>query len=652
MPEKGEELYNILKADPDYKDVGSNYIKFKEIFSNQKNYTDLYNRLKEDANYEGIGKDANAFSEHFGLKKKDQKSVQKAEPKQNWAAETTGGQNWPSKPLAQGVGLGVKPTLNTASLLPSSQPKNTTPSEFIKSGLKNDPYAQAIGKTIEAGKEKPVKEEGTPFVPPIPVLEIGKPWKGKPNTKEFEIPKQYTPEKPYIEADIQTKQALDALPTYSRSVIGEGAFKRDFADYLKQNPDEAQKLISWQGSDIKYQEEQHQVLKNYYTSKVQPLVQKIEQYDQQGVGASLEKANQVYTNLDKIQDDLKKSETQVKFFVNSYLEQNGYSDIVKQAKELKNKINSFDEKAFTQQIDKLKEEKQQIDNEIAPLIVEGGVPKEYWQKYLELKAHEDALVGEINKLIDSPEALQYNQNIAELKKTISTQNELAQGLQSNPQYKKAFSAYEAISQKYLEQINETKQFEQMKPLFKDYIATASQIGDISKKYNNVEQGFPAIISREELQKKVDILGEQGDATKLKGLGVLQSLPQSANNIFAGVGSALAKLDKTIQGADDKDYYSIYDKMSDYYDNLNKMNSFVVPSPKAINKDGSLNWSEIGYEGLSQWGNMAIFAAIGGYGKAPMVATAYFMSRKQREEEADAAGLKGAAKKLMYLHCLL
>jgi len=70
MPEKGEELYKILKADPNYEGVGSDYNKFKTFFSDEKNYTNLYNTLKEDPNYEGIGKDANSFSEYFELKKK------------------------------------------------------------------------------------------------------------------------------------------------------------------------------------------------------------------------------------------------------------------------------------------------------------------------------------------------------------------------------------------------------------------------------------------------------------------------------------------------------------------------------------------------------------------------------------------------------
>jgi hypothetical protein len=523
-------------------------------------------------------------------------------------------------------------TSSTASPSVSKQPKSTTPLE--STGEKSK------GKT---GSEAPLKQDGTPFVPIIPNLEIGKPWKEKTNTKEFELPKQYTSEKPYIEADIQTRQALDALPAYSRSVIGNGSFKRDFAEYLKQNPKDAQKMITWKGGDVKAQAEQFDVLTKFYRQKAEPLILKLEEYDAKGVGAALEKANQVYVNLDKVQDELKKNQSQVNFYLNTYLEQNGYSDIVKQAKELKSKVNSFDAKSFSETEKSIKQELGAVEAEIQPLLVNGSIPQENYQQYLELKSRADSLVAEYNGLIQSPEVLEYSKNVADLNELIASQNELATGLQSNSQYKKAFSSYEAVSKKYTDLISQAQQFDDMKTDFKGYISTANQVSDITKKYDNISKGFPDVISRNELQKKIDILGEQGDATKAKSLGVLQSLPQSANSIFSGIGSALAKMDKVMQGADDKDYYSVYDKMSDYYDNLNKFNSFIVPSPKAIRKDGSLNWSELGYEALSQWGNMAIFASVGGYGKAPTVATAYFMSRKGREEEAEQAGLTGASK---------
>jgi hypothetical protein len=111
MPEKGEELYKILKADPNYEGVGSDYNKFKTFFSDEKNYTNLYNTLKADPNYEGIGKDVNAFSEYFGLKKKEQ-------------TQPFGGQIF-----TQGVGLGVKPISSTTSPSVSKQPKSIIPSE-------------------------------------------------------------------------------------------------------------------------------------------------------------------------------------------------------------------------------------------------------------------------------------------------------------------------------------------------------------------------------------------------------------------------------------------------------------------------------------------------------------------------------------------
>lgn len=138
MPEKGEELYKILKADPNYEGVGSDYNKFKTFFSDEKNYTKLYNTLKADPNYEGIGKDVNAFSEYFGLKKKDLQGFSQELPK---PAMPSG------KKFTQGIGLGVKPISSTVPPLASKQPKSTTPLE--STGEKESKQgAYGIGKML------------------------------------------------------------------------------------------------------------------------------------------------------------------------------------------------------------------------------------------------------------------------------------------------------------------------------------------------------------------------------------------------------------------------------------------------------------------------------------------------------------------------
>lgn len=75
MPDKGEQLYQALKANPKYKNVGKDYQSFKKHFSETENAKQLYNAVSKDPKFKNIGEDVESFVNFFGLTEAVKKKV-------------------------------------------------------------------------------------------------------------------------------------------------------------------------------------------------------------------------------------------------------------------------------------------------------------------------------------------------------------------------------------------------------------------------------------------------------------------------------------------------------------------------------------------------------------------------------------------------
>lgn len=489
-------------------------------------------------------------------------------------------QTWPQKSLEQGVGLGVKPISSTTSPSALKQPKPTTPSVSIGDG--------------ETGALKPV----------------GELWKDRPIGKDYDW-------------DAHKPQTLK--------------------QYLIANPDEKQKYDSWDVTTTTGQANRAQIVTNMFTQNVEPMVKRLQELDDEGIPTYLKAANLVAADIDKKKDELKKGQTEINFYLNTYLKDKGYDDIINQSKALKEEINKFDAKGFEQTTESLKKEISTLEANMSALATPEGVPQEHWNEYVALRADYEGKLKQYNSLVESPWVAAFNEKLNQYNQLVAQQNELATGLQSNPKYKKALEKYQKDLEIYGSLVDGYKQYQDLSPEFKEYVNLSKRVNDEKQRYDAYMRAYPEPMERKKVQELVDLMAKTGvpyfsDLAKMGG--VLQSLPAAANTLLSGLTSAMGAVDKTMQG---KEFYSVYDKMSDYFEGLNKFNSYIVPTANAINKDGSLNWSEIPYEAMSQFGNMALFATIGGYGKGALVAAGYFLSRKQREQEADEAGLKGPQK---------
>ena len=546
---------------------------------------------------------------------------------------------------------------------PLKKKEQTMPFDGQKfGGKKEEPLLPLTSSTVSPSASKPpkstipsasigVKESEIGFKPDLTI-----PWDKAPagseiikadkNADYLRVKTAKSPEnKPFV--DFKTERVFESLPSVTKSVINkDNELKLDFLNFVKDNPESAAKLQAWQGDNTATgQGVKYEVLQGFYNNVLGKYVPHLEELDKAGVGSQLQKAQSFYGDFNKSIDDLKKAQVKLQFYQNNFIESKGYGDIVAQGKQLNNKLKGFNIDAWQADTERLLADIEIKKAETEKYIVDGSVPREYQDEYAQAYGQYESAVNIYNEHNNIPELQDYNNNIQSLKNLDAESAGLLREFEGNSDYKKAKEDYEVALQRFESMKPQAEEFKQQQPLFNDYIQTAKKVSNLVDKIELSNKAFPAIISREETRERVTNLynnGYMNESTLRNFAGIAESIPKAVNSIGAGIGSTLSALTFGQAGE-----YNVYDKMADYYDGLNKYNSTVLPTMKSYKelKDGSTKWdfAAIGFQGFQQIGNMAIFATLGRYGKAPMVVTGYMMSRKDRENEAKEAGLTGLSK---------
>jgi hypothetical protein len=598
MPDKIKEVWDVVVSTPNTKDIFVDENDFRQMLTKDKK--GVYDLLSQNTD---LFIDESDFENVLGLKKNETQLPQQSK--------------LPSKqPLPKG-------TDSFSGVWTPSQPSKSV------SGLGGSTLTQDISQlNVNLWNSKPESK--------IIIQESQRP---QPKV----VGETKTPE------DIILDQTFSVFPVVGQKLMSK-PLQREFKQYLIDNPEEAQRLKAWNKYSNKELGEgnQFQVFDNFYKKRTQPIVERLQVLEGEGVRQLMDEAINATKSIDPIVDNIKKSKTKIDFFTNTLLEQKGYGDIVANAKKLKAQINSFD----TNPLKKLTESIQDIEAQINQLAPNGEIARENEQQYGVLSAEYQKLFSQYNEIIGSEGYNNYIKSIDEYNQSINEQSNLVKELEGNKEYQKAKEEYNKNVAAYEAMKPQVEEYKKYSNEFNEYRTLSNALIDAKDNYDAVVRGaFPTVAGRKETQKEADALEKAGSwlSTAMKWGEVAQSLPKAFNNLAAGVGSVLSEIEDVIYKGNDKSMYTMGEKMADYYDGLNQFNTYVTPNIESIRKDNSFNWSGLGFESLQQFGNMAVMASMGAT-KPAIVGSGYLMSRNERDKEADEAGLKGLEKEA-YINAL-
>ena len=623
-----------------YNDLGleKNGVDFNQFITKFDQDAELRKSVFDDLGLESNGVSFDSFEDKLGFKKK----VQSA------SGETSFSQPFMATPSTG------EPTLSTASQSPLKPQKSTSLSESIGKA-KTDKIGQVpqdlkfVADAIKADKDK--NNNTLSFKPDLTI-----PWDKAPagseikkedkNADYLRVKQQALPEnKPFV--DYETDRAFKSLPAIAQTALNkDNNLKQKFLIHLKDNPEIGAKIQAWSknkdatGQSIVYGE-----VSNFLGDEIKPYIPKLEALEKSGVGKQLQAAQDFYANFNTAIDDLKTKKTKLEFYQNNFIESKGYKYIVDESKTLNSKVKEFNIDAWKADNEKLLVNIEQTKAEVQKYVVNDAVPREYQDAYARAYGEYEYAVNIYNEHANIPELKEYNNDIKSLESLKIESDDLLKEFSGNSAYKKAKEDYEASLARVESMKPQAEEFKAQQPIFNDYIQTAKTVSNLVDKLELAGKGFPAPISMQETRERITKLyndGYMNEATLRNWAGVLESLPKAVNSILAGVGSTLSALTFGQAGE-----YNAYDKMADYYDGLNRYNTTILPMIQSYRElnDKSTKWdlAALGYQGLQQIGNMAVFATLGSLGKGTMIITGYMMSRKERENEADEAGLTGIQK---------
>jgi hypothetical protein len=526
----------------------------------------------------------------------------------------------------------------------STDMKNTNTNPVMK----NSPLQASVDKLAKEPVASKVPQEN-PFLKKANNLVWDKTPLGQEQKKtEIVGMLPQTPAKPTMavksEEDKIIESGINGLPALSKIMLKNNPiYNRDFNEWLKVNPKEAQRLNAYANNkDVQSEYQKSQVFDKFQKDILASRILKLTELENMGAGEILKQKNDLYTNINKVSDELKKKQTELNFYQNTFLKQSGNIDLVDRIKELSSVLNKYDKEKIIKTLTGIDAELNAIVNEIKSITSEDNtIAQEYAAQYTQLYSRAKSLEQERTNIENDPEFLKYNAAINEYNNVQKEINNNIGNLNNDPEYKKTVEGYNSLFNKYKQIAGSIEGLKKDDPLVNEYLSLSKQVADIDKTYKSINSGFFIKAERDRLQKESNEKGEFSG----KIVGVVQSIPQAVFSLAAGGIDLINSVNEGVKGNNTSLTYTTLDKAADFYNTLEKVTGFISPEAKSIKENGDINWADIPYEAFLQVGNLAVMAVTGGSSTSMMVGSAYLMSRKGRTDEADEAGLTGVSKEI-------